>query len=172
MSPPTPVSDIQIGGRFVPRSLIESRNGTKALMAAMEDIANKVGAISGIALNASQKNGSVPNSANPAWRSIILDVVVGTFWSHTDHELNLVNQRLLTDDVIPQLERLTPGGGAYLSEGNFQQPAWQQVFYGDNYAKLKSIKEKYDPDELFYALTGVGSDTWITKENGRLCKIM
>ena len=171
MSPPTPVDDIQIGGRFIQRSLIESTNGTRQLMVALRDIANKVGAISGIALDASRKSGYLANSANPAWRETIFDAVVGTYWSDNSSELNIANQRLVTDDVIPQLERLTPGGGAYLSEGDFKQPNWQTVFYGDNYSKLRSIKKKYDPRDVFYALTAVGSESWTVKQDGRLCII-
>ncbi|TGO47640.1 hypothetical protein BCON_0269g00060 [Botryotinia convoluta] len=171
MNPPNPVNNIQIGGRFIPRSLVESRNECKALMVALRDISNKVGAISGIALNASKKKGHIANSVHPQWRNLLFDAVVGTYWSNNDSELNISNQDLVTYDVIPQLERLTPGGGAYLSEGDFRQPNWQHVFYGSNYKRLRDIKLKYDPHELFYALTGVGSDSWIMTGDGGLCKI-
>ncbi|RAL67215.1 hypothetical protein DID88_007990 [Monilinia fructigena] len=171
MNPPNPVNNIQIGGRFIPRSLVESSNGSQNLMNAVRDISNKVGAISGIALNASQKEGHIANSAHPQWRQVLFDAVVGTYWSNNDPELNISNQDLVTYDVVPQIEKLVPGGGAYLSEGDFREPKWQQVFYGDNYESLRSIKQKYDPHGLFYALTAVGSDSWVVSENGSLCKI-
>lgn len=47
--------------------------------------------------------------------------------------------------LLPQLDALSPGGGAYLNEGDPWQPNWQQVFYGDNYARLRQIKKTYDP---------------------------
>jgi len=171
MTPASTVDNIQIGGRFIPRSLLETSNGTKALVAAMQDICNKGGAVSGVALNASKKKGHIDNAVNPAWRTAVFHAVLGTFWDNTNHELNIANQRLMTNDFIPQLERLTPGGGAYLNEANFQQPDWQQAFYGKNYDELKSIKSKYDPESRFYGLTAVGSDSWTTKENGRLCRV-
>ncbi|PQE07309.1 FAD binding domain-containing protein [Rutstroemia sp. NJR-2017a WRK4] len=170
MSPPTPVNNIQIGGRFIPRSLVESSNGTKGLMGALRDISNKVGAISGIALNASEKQGHIANAAHPGWRGILFDAVVGTYWSNTDAELNIQSQHLVTYDVIPQFERLAPGGGAYLSEGDFREPNWQHVFYGNNYDRLRAIKRRYDPDDLFYALTAVGSDSWSVRDDGALCR--
>lgn len=71
------------------------------------------------------------------------------------------------------LEALTPNGGAYLSEGDFQQPNFQQVFYGGNYATLKAIKRKYDPLDTLYAITAVGSEDWYEGhgQGGRLCPI-
>src|SRR6516162_4269537 len=33
-------------------------------------------------------------------------------------------------------------------------------FWGDNYACLKRIKQKYDPDGLFFLHHGVGSEDW------------
>ena len=76
----------------------------------------------------------------------------------------------MTNVLLPQLEQLTPGGGAYLNEANFQQPDFQQVFYGSNYARLSDIKNKYDPEDIFYALTAVGSENWIEADDGRLCR--
>jgi hypothetical protein len=83
--------------------------------------------------------------------------------------MNIANQKLMTNTLMPQLEKLTPGGGAYLNEGNSQQPNYQQVFYGKSYQALQAIKDKYDPDQIFYAVTAVGSDRWKVDASGRLC---
>lgn len=78
----------------------------------------------------------------------------------------------MTTSLIPELEVLTPGGGTYLNEGDIHQSDWQTVFYGKNYKRLESIKDKYDPQELFYGSTAVGSDRWTYRMNsdGRLCR--
>lgn len=70
------------------------------------------------------------------------------------------------------LEALTPNGGAYVNEADFQQPDFQKVFYGDNYSRLRAIKAKYDPSDMFYALTAVGSEDWYADQSqgGRLCR--
>jgi len=78
----------------------------------------------------------------------------------------------VTNVLVPKLEGLTPGGGAYLNEADPHQPNFQQVFYGNNYARLREIKMKYDPFSIFYGLTSVGSDEWEVKSDGRLCKRM
>lgn len=77
----------------------------------------------------------------------------------------------MTNDLVPALEAITPGGGAYLNEADFRQPGFQDVFYGDSYSALLAIKEKYDPEGLFYALTGVGSERWASRPDGRLCRV-
>jgi hypothetical protein len=59
--------------------------------------------------------------------------------------------------------------GAYLNEGDWNQPDCQNVFYGENYPRLLAIKDKYDPGHNFYGRTAVGSDRWGEDRDGRLC---
>lgn len=80
-------------------------------------------------------------------------------------------QRKMTNEFIPQLKALTPGSGVYLNEADFLEPDWQESFYGENYARLRSIKKKYDRREVFYAPTAVGSDEWKEDSRGRLCRV-
>ncbi|KAL9015485.1 MAG: hypothetical protein Q9185_007118 [Variospora sp. 1 TL-2023] len=168
MNPPTAVNNFQIGGRLIPRSLVE--NQSRSLTVALRTIVEQgAAAVSGLAFNLSRIDFTPANSVNPLWRDSILDIVIGTTWNNTDWDLNLANQQLMTDQLLPQLERLTPGGGAYLNEGNPQQADFQKVFYGNNYAKLLALKAKFDPDEIFYGLTAVGSEFWTTAADGRLC---
>jgi hypothetical protein len=59
-----------------------------------------------------------------------------------------------------ELRKVAPVAGSYVSESNFFEPAWQQSFWGSNYARLQSVKAKYDPDGLFFVHHGVGSEDW------------
>lgn len=77
----------------------------------------------------------------------------------------------MTNDLVARLAALTPGGGAYLNEADFRQPDFQEVFYGGNYGALETVKNKYDPHDLFYATTAVGSEKWISHPDGRLCHV-
>lgn len=86
-----------------------------------------------------------------------------------DIAANVPIQEKITTELIPALEDITPGGGAYLNEADFRQPDFQDVFYGQSYDRLLSIKDKYDPESLFYALTGVGSERWESQADGKLC---
>lgn len=169
MNPPIPTSEIQIGGRWIPRSLVLTNNS--ALTTAFRTINEKGGGATGLALSVSHKvTGPVWNAVNPGWRDTLFDMVLFTIYDYTDEATNRANQQLMTDELVPELERLTPGGGAYLSEADFQQPDFQRTLYGANYERLNAIKDKYDPTHMFYALTGVGSEHWTVAADGRLCK--
>jgi hypothetical protein len=38
--------------------------------------------------------------------------------------------------------------------------SWQSEYWGENYPRLRAIKNKYDPDGLFFVHHGVGSEDW------------
>jgi FAD/FMN-containing dehydrogenase len=59
-----------------------------------------------------------------------------------------------------ELRAIAPVAGAYVSEGNFFDNAWQTSFWGSNYPKLAEVKKKYDPAGLFFVHHGVGSEEW------------
>jgi FAD/FMN-containing dehydrogenase len=61
---------------------------------------------------------------------------------------------------MDELRKIAPGPGAYVSESNFFDPSWQQSFWGANYARLQTVKAKYDPEGLFFVHHGVGSEKW------------
>ncbi|KAI0844755.1 FAD-binding domain-containing protein [Daldinia vernicosa] len=165
---PVNVSNINVGGRLIPRTLVEENN--EALTAAIRNITYSGALFSGVSFNVSRH---APDSvaANPYLRDAIFDAVVATPFDYANWETNLQSINAITNVLLPQLSSLTPNGGAYLSESDFQQPEWESTFYGAHYDRLGQIKSKYDPDDLFYALGGVGSERWAQKSDGRLCKV-
>lgn len=100
------------------------------------------------------------------------DIVSHRPMHQTDWEENMHRYSEITGHWLPMMEELTPGARAYIKEADWQQPDWQTVFYGENYPKLLEIKDKYDPDQIFFAVTAVGSDRWYQNyaEGGRLCR--
>jgi hypothetical protein len=48
---------------------------------------------------------------------------------------------------------------SYFNETDYFQADWQTAFWGDNYARLLQVKERYDPGGLFFVHHGVGSGT-------------
>ena len=62
--------------------------------------------------------------------------------------------------AMNELRKQAPNAGSYVSESNFFEPNWQQSFWGSNYPGLLAVKEKYDPEGLFFVHHGVGSERW------------
>ena len=48
---------------------------------------------------------------------------------------------------------------------------WQEVFWGENYSKLKTIKKHWDPNGVFYSPATPGAEDWVVVDYAhRLCK--
>ncbi|KAJ5947428.1 hypothetical protein N7466_000443 [Penicillium verhagenii] len=124
------------------------------------------------AMNTTNGVASVGNTAiQPAWNTALVSCVISETWDWTKPwDYMLERQAYLTTVVDPAFMAATPGSGTYLNEANFQQADWQTAFYGTNYARLESIKAKYDPKSLLYGLTAVGSEAWEEDSYGRLCR--
>ncbi|KAK2051931.1 FAD binding domain-containing protein [Colletotrichum caudatum] len=170
MNPEPAVTEYNIGGRLMPRSLVADDASASSLTETLRSIANSGGLISGLSINVARPDGAVANAVTPVWRTALFSAVVGTAYNRSDFSTLEAGQNTVTDTILPQLKALTPGGGAYLNEADRNEVDFKDVFYGGNYPKLKTIKQKYDPSSTFYALTGVGSDDWKVQSDGRLCK--
>ena len=62
--------------------------------------------------------------------------------------------------AMGELRKLVSRAASYVWETNYFEPNWQDSFWGDNYGRLKRVKQKYDPDGLFFLHHGVGSEDW------------
>jgi FAD/FMN-containing dehydrogenase len=65
---------------------------------------------------------------------------------------------LITAAMAP-LKALREQPASYLNETDYFEARWQIAFWGDHYARLLQVKERYDPDGLFFVHHGVGTDT-------------
>ncbi len=62
--------------------------------------------------------------------------------------------------AMVEIRKLVPKPGSYVSESNYFEPDWQEAFWGSNYSRLLSVKDRYDPEGLFFAHHTVGSERW------------
>ncbi|KAI4123187.1 MAG: hypothetical protein LQ338_005399 [Usnochroma carphineum] len=162
-----------LGGRLVPRSVVEKNND--ALVAVFRDITeNSAFYVAATALGVQNPNKTQPIAANavlPAWRDALMTVLVPSPWDFTlPRSAEEQRESQLTSSLIPKLTAVTPNSGTYMNEADFHLATWKQDFYGANYARLRAIKAKYDPADLFYATTAVGSDAWNVAADGRMCR--
>ncbi|KAK4160453.1 bifunctional solanapyrone synthase [Cladorrhinum sp. PSN259] len=119
------------------------------------------------------------NSVNPAWRKTTGFFILAAAWPATAPDSVIQQQsETLTNDWMAAWRAVSPGAGSYGSEGDINEPNFQQSFYGSYYPRLLALKKKYDPTGLFYAPTAVGSEDWyitgqvpwIPTQNGKLCR--
>lgn len=161
----------QYGGRLVPRSTVFTQNDE--LTAAVRNITENGVLFIGVGVNVSSPliTSGVSNAVLPAWREALVHVTLTTPWNFTAPWSEMIAlQDKMTYEIVPQLEAVTPGSGAYMNEADFRQPNWQEDFFGENYNTLLGIKNKWDPRYLFYAITAVGSDKWTVAADGRMCR--
>jgi FAD/FMN-containing dehydrogenase len=79
------------------------------------------------------------------------------------HEPDLATARQHADAIdkaMNEVRKLLQNPGSYVSESNFFDEAWRESFWGSNYPRLLAVKDKYDPDGLFFVHHGVGSERW------------
>ncbi|KAI8633358.1 FAD binding domain protein [Xylariaceae sp. FL1651] len=163
-----------LGGRLVPRSLLLDSTGNKNLTQILRDVAS--GSEYAILMQSLDVGSTaVPkvsdNAVLPAWRKTAIQLILSASWDWTVPRAEMERREgIIANEFIPRLIAITPCSGSYLNEANIKQVNWQSAFFGPNYSRLLSIKNKYDKKSLLYAAQAVGSEAWKEDAQGRLCK--
>lgn len=170
--------------RLIPRENVEDDALWNTTFAALKTAVELSSGIVGVATTGKPTVGDFTapdNAVNDAWRGAVMQVLPAYFWA-SNATMEEASDAILyfNETVMGPVREVTPGSGAYDSEGNVLEPNWQESFYGaDKYARLSALKKEYDPWSLFYALHGVGSEDWyvtgqlpgLPTQNGRLCRL-
>ncbi|KAK8058774.1 hypothetical protein PG994_009222 [Apiospora phragmitis] len=131
---------------------------------------------------APQNRLGVDNGVSSVWRTVVAFLITGADLPPATTAAQLRQAGRDINGMLKPWREVAPaseGGGAYLNEANVLEPDWQASFYGEQYPELLKIKQKWDPKGVFYATTGVGSETWevqtqeqgLPTQNGRLCRL-
>ncbi|KAJ5361026.1 hypothetical protein N7541_001870 [Penicillium brevicompactum] len=114
----------------------------------------------------------VDSALNPAWRDAAVHLISSVQWNDllpaSDAEEAIAGMTNITGYALRQL---APDSGVYYNEANSWEPNWQWAFWGPNYPRALSIKQKYDPDNLLWCHHCVGSESLIQQSNGALCAV-
>ncbi|KAJ3962531.1 hypothetical protein N0V92_000697 [Colletotrichum tropicale] len=134
--------------------------------------------------NAGSSVGNQNNAVNPAFREMVFFLVTSSNRTadHSTPAALAAQNMYLQEQVLQPWREIAPvseGGGTYLNEASVEESDWQESFYGGNYPRLSQIKSRWDPNDVFYAVTAVGSERWIVldgdqgvqTQNGRLCRV-
>jgi hypothetical protein len=166
------------GNRIIPRDNWEDAALSNATFNAVRSAVDKALVIS---LYHQAPNSDIPivNSVNPAFRrEASMLIAINSINDTSPAGLKAGNEEL-TYGILGPLRELTPNGGAYGNEADVSEPDWQQAFWGENYARLLQIKQKWDPLDVFYVHHGVGSEKWVVEDgdrgvqtqDGKLCRV-
>jgi hypothetical protein len=172
---PLPSGNIQVGtdlfgGRLIPRSVISNFSATARKM--VEFNVTFIGVGLDVSSFGSDSSGAPTNAVLPQWRDSIVSASLNVPYSFTVPFKQMSDlQDHITNVIQPVLEDATPNAGCYMNEADFQQRDFQDTFFGTNYDALLKIKHKYDPDQMLYAVAGVGSEDWEELWDGRLCNV-
>lgn len=164
-----------LASRLVSKDLLLSNDGPERLTKAWKSLAWPPNtALTGhvVAGGAVATNGDKIDSAvNPAWRRTVSHMLFSRSW---DANATLAEQtaiiKNMTEVEIPILRSVEGNDqmGAYLNEANGYEPGFQASFWGSNYPRLYSLKQRWDPTGLFIARKSVGSEDW---DDAGLCKV-
>ena len=58
------------------------------------------------------------------------------------------------------LREAAPSAGSYVTESNYFNTNWRRDFWGNNYPRLRAIKDRVDKEGLFIVHHGAGSEAW------------
>ncbi|KAI8293636.1 FAD-linked oxidoreductase ZEB1 [Colletotrichum sp. SAR11_240] len=166
--------------RLFPTENFADATKFNATFEAIKGLSDKGGEIIGFGITGGP--GPYPdNAVNPAWRGAAMFAISVIGWPvGSSMEVAAERSKLLTNEWMQPWRDVTPGGGGYASEGDVTEPDFKQSFYGtEKYARLLAFKQKIDPNGVFYANLGVGSDDWyvtrqldgLPTQNGRLCRV-
>ncbi|RMX75067.1 hypothetical protein D0869_11963 [Hortaea werneckii] len=113
--------------------------------------------------------GKQDTAVNPAWIETLCHMISSVNWPmYASAEEQMKIRHNFTFNHMQRWRDASPGAGSYLSE---------RAFYGSYYPKLLELKRKFDPKNVFWAATAVGSKFFqvesvdgLPNENGPLCK--
>lgn len=168
------------GGRLISRELLQNRASISELTDTVRSsvlngdfyVAYDMFDLQATQTAIAAHSGRSKNSILPAWNDSLASMIVVGTWDFTiPHQQMMAREDELTEVIMPAVRKVTPGGYAYLNEADFNEPDWQETFYGSNYPRLSQIKKSIDPEGLFYGITAVGSERWAEDNQGRLCRV-
>ncbi|EAQ89515.1 hypothetical protein CHGG_06134 [Chaetomium globosum CBS 148.51] len=148
------VSAYQFGSRLIPRTILQTPSTNTALQLTLQNLTAQGLILAGSAASYATPPNTPPNAVLPAWRTTAVQLQLITRWDSAPEAWPrmLADQEWITNEVVPQVEAVTPGGGTYVNEADFRQPRWREDFFGGNWERLSGVKKKWDAGGVLYAL--------------------
>jgi hypothetical protein len=162
----TPIGfNVLIGSRLIPETIVRNEpDQVTKIFNQIKGRSQNPSVLAGHLVAGGQVSYVTNTSINPVWRTNLLHMVYGQFWSDGT---SLSDQKKHAEHVTNQVNILQTiaGGdqsGSYMNEADPNEPNWQRKYFGTQaiYDRLKTIKQTVDPSGLFICKHCVGSDDW------------
>ncbi|KAF3479904.1 FAD binding domain-containing protein [Arthroderma uncinatum] len=152
---PNIATNIIDGSRLVNRrALTECASDLVDLM--YEYPAFEAGFNSIVQVNSDERDNTAVHSSFKESRGLLS---FGANWADdASEEEKRTAKKTLTEVIRRYAGIVGENTGTYLNEANPYEHDWQNVFWGDKYARLLSIKKRIDPKNLFVCNRCVGTD--------------
>ena len=164
-----PTKDWPSGGRLMPRDVLTSPTRRAELVSVIRKTVESGAATSTTSFRPLDRTKN-DVSLNPVWRDANALVIMTYPWENGRKPEMRTKVELLTD-LSPLLIDVAPESASYSNEGDMFMEGWQGEMYGENWARLLGVKERYDPGGFFYSAHTPGADMWEVDEEGRMCKV-
>ncbi|KAJ6511736.1 hypothetical protein DFH09DRAFT_1333625 [Mycena vulgaris] len=106
------------------------------------------------------ENANISSAVIPAWQTTKTHLILERTYldSASLAQINTIRKQFQSVK-LPILEQMSGmSASVYSNETDVLKLNFQTTFFGPNYAKLSTIKTKYDPNDLFIVPIGVGSE--------------
>ncbi|KAI0602396.1 FAD binding domain-containing protein [Biscogniauxia sp. FL1348] len=164
-----PTKEWPSGGRLMPRDVLADPARRAELVAAMRYIVGTGALTSSTAVHPADRTRN-PTSLHPAWRAAHALVIMTWPWENAAPALMQQKVELFARDLAPRLLAVAPESGSYSNEADIFMRGWQTELYGEHWPALLRVKEKYDPEGVFYSAHTPGADKWRVDADGRMCR--
>ncbi|KAB5583429.1 FAD binding domain-containing protein [Coniochaeta sp. 2T2.1] len=165
-----PTKEWPSGGRLMPREVLEDPTRRASLVSVMRRIVATGALTSSTSLHPVDRTGN-PTSLHPAWRDAHALVIMTWPWENNAKDKMESKVELFANELSPLLVEVAPESGSYSNEADMFMKGWRKEMYGPNWARLVAVKEKYDPQGVFWSWHTPGADNWhVDQASGRMCR--
>ncbi|RPD55527.1 FAD-binding domain-containing protein [Lentinus tigrinus ALCF2SS1-7] len=148
--------ELELGTRLIPSTFFSTSEGRTQLSALINETLSFASPyiVAGTPWLFNATAGAT--AVTPAWRDAIWHLSIKWQFLYNDTLDERKEGYETLEGHIQDFRDLTPGSGAYFNEGDVYEPDHETSYWGDNYAKLLAVKQKYDPNGLLDCWQCVG----------------
>ncbi|KAL6301463.1 FAD-binding domain-containing protein [Sparassis latifolia] len=148
--------ELTLGTRLLTTDLFNTTEGRATLSSVVNDVLSFASpyVVVGTPFLYNYTEGTT--SVTPAWRNSLWHLSLKGVVSFNSTLEQRTEMYATVSEHVNAFRAITPDSGAYFNEGDVYEPNHTDSYWGDNYPRLLSIKQQYDPQGLLDCWQCVG----------------